>query len=76
MSRAEQDGSNPLVSVQPNALKFVCKFYLISVFTPMHACNAYIHDSIPRLCDQLVHGTGDDCSFDKFMELDYEDSSD
>ncbi|KAB2040997.1 hypothetical protein E1A91_D02G124300v1 [Gossypium mustelinum] len=70
------DGSNPLVFVQPNALKFVCKFYLISVFTPMHACNAYIHDSIPRLCDQLVHRTGDDCSFDKFMELDYEDSSD
>ncbi|MBA0796635.1 hypothetical protein Gohar_007386, partial [Gossypium harknessii] len=68
------DGSNPLISVQPNALKFVCKFHLISVFTPMHACNAYIHDSIPRLCDQLVHGIGDDCSFDKFMELDYEDS--
>ncbi|MBA0763780.1 hypothetical protein Gotri_013189 [Gossypium trilobum] len=68
------DGSNPLISVQPNALKFVCKFHLFSVFTPMHACNAYIHDSIPRLCDQLVHGIGDDCSFDMFMELDYEDS--
>ncbi|MBA0852593.1 hypothetical protein Goshw_007344, partial [Gossypium schwendimanii] len=70
------DGSNPLISVQPNALKFVCKFHLISIFSPMHACNAYIHDSIRRLCDQLVHGIGDDCSFDKFMELDYEDSSD